>query len=705
MNPTRSASATWPVDADPSPLRHDLPHLVLLFLLLSTLYWWSAPPSVVLEDDGLFLLSAAFLGIEHPPGFPLYVLLAKLATLVPAGTVAWRVHALSGLFAALACVMLWLILRRLLPGRLPAWLGALGLGLSTGFWSQALIADVYSLNAFLYLWLLLLALDQFGSALHGRSGHPGRLYGMAFLGGLALSNHWPLLLLSAPALLLLVLAVWRDLLRRLLGLLAMVLLGLTPYLWMVWRSQQAPEISFLGPVAFVDLLGYVSREVYAGVDDSLTSGWLDRVSYLGLVGKLAAVQLTPVGLLLALYGLWVQWWRLPRAVAVALTLAFVGPTLLLVALLGFDWQELQRQAFRVYPLLAWAVLAAWAAVGLADIGARVAPRFAPYLTFGIVFAVLTLTLGAGLAENARGSDRFAQRYAEAVLEAMPPGALLLTHADVDTGAIGYLNRVEGVRPDVLVLNDHGVVLEPRLFHPLSTLPEEQEAILEDRAARHDRPVLTTVNRGDGEVGWLVHRALSNLSRGFEQDCLGGGRDGDARARRCYRLSPSERRFLELLLDMETPAEPWTRLQRVGFVRDFVRWATSAQIDGAWPDDPWLANALKRSLVLPVARLDRAGMLAASGVSHFETEADFLLEVLRRQSLPTLDKREQAWLWLLVARRAGARSDPALMEEALKRSVAAWPHPDNRAYAVLAQVKERKEAVRTGRWPGAGSGDQ
>ena len=55
---------------------------------------------MVLEDDGIFILSGWFLGIEHPPGYPLFVLLAKVSTLLPFGSVAWRVHALNGLIAA-----------------------------------------------------------------------------------------------------------------------------------------------------------------------------------------------------------------------------------------------------------------------------------------------------------------------------------------------------------------------------------------------------------------------------------------------------------------------------------------------------------------------------------------------------------------------------------------------------------------------------
>src|SRR5688500_20265102 len=82
-------------------------------LALFALYAATSPRSVALEDDGLFVLSSYFLGIEHPPGYPLFTLLGKLSTLLPVGSVAYRVHLLSALFGALTCALLWMCTRQL----------------------------------------------------------------------------------------------------------------------------------------------------------------------------------------------------------------------------------------------------------------------------------------------------------------------------------------------------------------------------------------------------------------------------------------------------------------------------------------------------------------------------------------------------------------------------------------------------------------
>ena len=52
----------------------DRMHAALVAGALFALYAFTAPHTVGLEDDGLFILSSYFLGIAHPPGYPLFTL-------------------------------------------------------------------------------------------------------------------------------------------------------------------------------------------------------------------------------------------------------------------------------------------------------------------------------------------------------------------------------------------------------------------------------------------------------------------------------------------------------------------------------------------------------------------------------------------------------------------------------------------------------
>lgn len=118
-----------------------------------------APSVATLFDDSLeFPLVSYELGIAHPTGYPLYVLLGKLFTLGPWRNVAWSVNLLSAVAGALTIALVYAVARELTRRRLPALLGAVALAVSPVFWSQAIIAEVYTLTSAFVAMLLWLAL-------------------------------------------------------------------------------------------------------------------------------------------------------------------------------------------------------------------------------------------------------------------------------------------------------------------------------------------------------------------------------------------------------------------------------------------------------------------------------------------------------------------------------------------------------------------
>ena len=81
----------------------------LVFVVSFALYYCTLAPTVTLVDSGELILAAQTFGVAHPPGFPLYVLLAHAATLLPLGNIAVRVHLASALFGALASATMTLL--------------------------------------------------------------------------------------------------------------------------------------------------------------------------------------------------------------------------------------------------------------------------------------------------------------------------------------------------------------------------------------------------------------------------------------------------------------------------------------------------------------------------------------------------------------------------------------------------------------------
>jgi 4-amino-4-deoxy-L-arabinose transferase-like glycosyltransferase len=87
-------------------------------------------------------------GIAHATGYPLYIAVDQAwVSIVPFGSVAWRVNLLSALLAATAVGVLFLLLRILDVRRSVAAATALVFAFSATFWSQAVVAEVYALHA------------------------------------------------------------------------------------------------------------------------------------------------------------------------------------------------------------------------------------------------------------------------------------------------------------------------------------------------------------------------------------------------------------------------------------------------------------------------------------------------------------------------------------------------------------------------------
>jgi hypothetical protein len=477
--------------------RLDWLHAAVVALLLFTLYAWTAPHTVGLEDDALFILSSYYLGIEHPPGYPLFTLIGHLFTRLPFDSVAYRVHLASACFGALSGAAAWMCARLLVGTRLPAYLAALALGLSPVFWSQSIIAEVYTLNTFFFLVLVYLALKACPPSLNGPAEmRPRFVPWIAFLFGLSLSNHWPLMVLAAPAFAVLLWPMRDEIFKRLGLLSALFALGLLPYVWLVVRSFAPLPISFYGPLETLsDIWYFVSRAGYADVDRSPSAGWLDRVKFFRFFASELVLQFALVGTALAGAGFALQWRRLGRRAGAFLTVAFLMPSVVLLLMLGFDYSAVTKHVFHVYPLPAYAVAALWAALGFAWIVERYALRAAA--AGAAVAAVLGLVFALGARVNLATDHEWGARYARTLLELFPPNAVVFGRGEADLGPLTYFCLVENARPDITLYATRGLVLGNRLFKPTATDEETRQRILREEIERQKDPVVFTLESFSG----------------------------------------------------------------------------------------------------------------------------------------------------------------------------------------------------------------
>ena len=402
-----SASASSELDYRPSYLAAGIATTLVFLLYLVTL-----SPSTAMWDTSEYIAAAYILGIPHPPGNPFFILIGRVATILPLGvSIATKVNILAALSSAIASGVWFLITERVLVhwfpqrwqrvagGALAALLGA------TAFtvWSQSVVNEkVYTVSlAFFAIvaWLTVRWCDDPDDPKANKL-----LILVAYLLGLGYANH-PAGFLAGPAVAAAVLIRRpRTLLnwKLLLAGIAALVFGMTPFATQPIIAAHNPAINEGEPTACREGLKFsctfskgtkdafmynFNREQYAkpplGVRQAPFSAqmgmwWLYfkwqwiRDAH----GQLAALQgvLAAIFLVLGLFGGYVHWRRDRQS------FWFFGPlmftlTIALVVYMNFKYGYSQapelgdaverevrdRDYFYLWSYSAWSV---WAALGL-----------------------------------------------------------------------------------------------------------------------------------------------------------------------------------------------------------------------------------------------------------------------------------------------------------------------------------------------------
>jgi len=415
--------------------------------------WTLAPAAIALVVYGLTICrtvyfgdsaelsaAAARLGVAHPPGYPLYLLLARLLVMVLPGEPALAVNGLSALAAAAAAgVATWLA--QILGARPPAALAAgILVTASRLVWSQAVVAEVYTLHAALFLGVLA------AMAVYGAQGERRWLLLASYLLGLGLAHHLTIVYAGAAALVL-VLPRLRAALRAAPAACLLIALALSLYLVLLVRSRFDPPLDWGNPETLSRLRDHVTARPYQFLVGKLRGPDTVRRlrEILGILGR----DLHPMFWPAILAGV-VALRRKPAAL-VALGLAVL---LLIGHALAYGIPDIQAHL-----VPAAALLALLAALGL-DLLANLLPARWPKVHLlrqaAWVAPVLALApLIAHRAESDRHGHRSADEFGENLLRALPEHAVFLAEGDNQVFLMAYLTAARGERPDLTIVDRDG----------------------------------------------------------------------------------------------------------------------------------------------------------------------------------------------------------------------------------------------------------
>jgi hypothetical protein len=210
--------------------------VLYLRTLAPTVLYYDRP---LLLDSAMLQAQAVTLGIPGPTGEPSWLVLSHLFKYLPFGDPAYAINLSSAAYAALTVFMVFIAGFLLSRRVIVAVAAALAFGLGSIFWSQAVIAEVYTLNA------LLIMLPIVALLVWRESREDRYLLLAAFLMGFALTNHLTSGLVVPIGFLFVALTDWRKLMEM--GLVlkgaGLFLLGLTPYLYLPIRASMDPPMN------------------------------------------------------------------------------------------------------------------------------------------------------------------------------------------------------------------------------------------------------------------------------------------------------------------------------------------------------------------------------------------------------------------------------------------------------------------------------
>jgi len=496
----------------------------MVFLAVFAVYLLTAAPLITAGDSGELVSAAFLLGVPHPPGYPLYCIIGKAFSFLPAGNVAFRLNVMSAFFSALSAALVYRTALLLIGGKpsAPVVAGAAATSVAVAFtglcWGQAVSAEVYPLQ----VSLSLMAMFVFLKASHEADFR--YVYLGSFLFGLSVVAHYSALLLAPGFVFYLFYKMhgtWDR--NRAAASLFFVLLGLSVFVYLAPRAYAGPAINWGDPENFRNFILHISRASYGDLSVSRLG-----VAFSGLPGKggsgtaLLVALISAAILLLAAFQRYLKQnaFRLIPYVTAGLTLAYLAvlawrgitpdkaaylgslvmsealPVLLAMAAAGFVFVFVRDRAVffmlalelltvlvvsvyripsdpKIYilplvdkffiPVIVLAGIPAAYAAGSAAgwANGRNGPWKAGTAVLVAMFAALPVFFFArGCEPSDRSRSFYAYDYSASILRGMEQDAVYLAEGDNQPFLMMYQMHVELRRPDIAVFEETGNIWRP-----------------------------------------------------------------------------------------------------------------------------------------------------------------------------------------------------------------------------------------------------
>lgn len=469
-----------------NPFKYLNMYAVMSVVIPFAVYMATLAPSVTFFDSGEFLSATASLGSAHSPGYPLFLMYAKLFTFIPLGSIAFRINVATAVSSSLACFGVYLITTYLLRNetllenerfnsfaiRFAGLAAAISFSVTPRLWLQSNHDKPYPLLTFIAA-VIFYQLLRWNELYREGDDRPSYIYVCTFLAGLAMAVHQTVVLLLPAWFLMMVLTDWRTItrIRELVLAVASALLGFAVHLYLPLRALQNPLLNWGDAKTFDQFLWHFLRRGYPSEPQKRTIS----LAWAQIKAFNVPHEFTWVGVALLLLGIFLLW-KKGRILLFAYLLSVVTFVAVIAGYLntGFETIFLTEEFFTPLYLLTAVIIGAglFQLLRFVAMYARIPERITlpVYVGAAFMFLVMPAMLCAlNYYENDQHDNYIAFDYATNSLRTLPQNAVMFTWGDSGAFPLWYLQGVERMREDVDLPHTPHLVFDwyldsmPRLF--------------------------------------------------------------------------------------------------------------------------------------------------------------------------------------------------------------------------------------------------
>ncbi|XP_054894482.1 transmembrane protein 260 isoform X5 [Poeciliopsis prolifica] len=478
-------------------------------------------------DSGELITTACELGVAHPPGYPVFTLLARLSIyLLPSLSPAHSVNLMCSLLGAAACGCFTLTVCRLTgPGPGAVLAGGL-FAVSRLSWQWSMVAEVFTLNN-LFVGALFFLTASFHCAENTWQRRKIAHWG-AFCCGLGLCNQHTLVLY---VLIIIPWVLYRLFTLKELSFLVLVSLGFCfiagffPYIYLPISSYlNSARWSWGDQTTLSGLLTHLLRAEYGTFSLAKTETSVSLRSMLQAQLDHCLADLSPPVLVLAGIGLLFSLWD-----RTCCSVSWLLTAMLIVYSLFFAWRAnldinkpLLLGVVERFWLQSDAAVCVLAGLGLSHVHSKMERWLGHGGLWKIIGWIFTLALLGQMGRtNHRECDQsrnnVVERFGRELLASFPKDSLILTRGDLPGNSLRYLQYCQDIRPDIRLVDQEmmtyswyvtklgqhlpGVRFPGRRWDPVQF--EEKDTFSLERFLSHNtqRDVFACIGLTDGDPSW------------------------------------------------------------------------------------------------------------------------------------------------------------------------------------------------------------